>query len=69
MEVDEVPEILRKLDHIHRLVLTFKGEVNLPEWLRDMDIEDLVVYGKISKAESRRLKQKFAHIQIYPQNV
>lgn len=68
LEVDSVPDILRKFEHINRLILTFKDKIVLPDWLKDIDIDSLIVFGKINKEAMATLKQQFAHILINPNN-
>lgn len=64
--VDIVPDILMKLEHIHQLVIRFTGDIELPEWLDNIDIVELVVYGNIAKTEKNRLKKLFGNIIINP---
>ena len=66
LRVDVVPEILKKLEHINRLEIRFTGDIELPEWLGNMDIDEFIVYGKVSKKEKNRLKELFGNIRINP---
>ena len=66
LTVDVVPDILKKLDHINRLVINFTGDIDLPEWLGNMDIDEFIVYGKVSKMEKNRLKELFGNIVVNP---
>ena len=64
--VDVVPDILMKLEHIHRFVIRFTGDIELPEWLGNIDIDELIVYGKVANKEKKRLKELFGNIKINP---
>ena len=58
LRVKEVPEVLRKLDSIPSLTLRFKDGVRFPEWMKDVKIDHLNVFGEISKEEQKRLLEK-----------
>ena len=62
--VDEVPEVLKEFDHIYRLSLTFTKTSNLPEWLRDIQIDNLELRGKVSEADRVKAKQWFDNVRI-----
>ena len=66
LTVDVVPDILMKLEHIDRLVICFTGDIELPEWLGNVDIDELIVYGNITNTRKKRLKELFANIKINP---
>lgn len=55
LKVKEVPEVLRKLDSIPSLTLYFKDGVRFPDWMKDVKIDHLSVYGEISKEEQKQL--------------
>lgn len=66
LNIDAVPEILQKLTHINDLTLNFNGVVSIPAWFYDMDIDALVVYGKIGRETHRLLRSKFKNVKINP---
>ena len=51
LKVQEVPEMLAKLQHINGLELRFTNGIKLPAWFDKLDINYLSIYGKVSKAE------------------
>ena len=55
LRVKEVPEALGKLDSIPSLTLYFKEGVRFPEWMKDVKIDYLCVFGEISKEEQKKL--------------
>ena len=55
LRIKEVPEVLRKLDSIPSLTLYFKDGVRFPDWMKDVKIDHLSVYGEISKEEQKQL--------------
>ncbi len=59
LRIKEVPEVLRKLDSIPSLTLYFKEGVRFPEWMKDVKIDHLNVFGEISKEEQKRLLEWF----------
>ena len=66
LTVDVVPDILIKLKHINKLVISFTGDIEMPEWLKNIDIDELIVYGKVANKEKNRLKELFGNIIINP---
>ena len=61
MRVKEVPQVLSKIPHIKSLELVFTDAVVLPEWMDDMIIDTLKIYGKIKPKEKEALKKRFPH--------
>ena len=55
LKVKEVPEVLGKLGSIPSLTLYFKDGVRFPEWMKDVKIGHLSVFGEISKEEQKKL--------------
>ncbi len=55
LRIKEVPEVLRKLDSIPSLTLYFKDGVRFPDWMKDVKVDHLSVYGEISKEEQKQL--------------
>lgn len=53
LKVKEVPEILRKMDSIPSLTLYFRDGVRFPEWMKDVKIDHLNVFGEITKEEQK----------------
>ena len=60
LTVDEVPEILSRLDHIKRLRLVFTGDVKLPDWFFKLKIDSLSIDGKMTKKQKARLEKHFS---------
>ena len=55
LKVKEVPEVLKELDVIPSLTLYFKEGVRFPEWMKEVRIGHLNVFGEISKEEQKKL--------------
>jgi len=55
LRVKEVPEVLKKMDSITSLTLYFKDGVRFPEWMKDVKVENLIVFGEITKDERKKL--------------
>ncbi len=55
LKVKEVPEVLGKLGVIPSLTLYFKDSVRFPEWMKDVTIGHLSVFGEISKEEQKKI--------------
>lgn len=51
LKVTEVPEMLAKLQHIRSLKLTFTDDIVLPEWFDQIKIDNLIIWGKLTKIE------------------
>lgn len=49
LKVTEVPEMLAKLQHIRSLKLTFTDDIVLPEWFDQIEIDNLIIWGKLTK--------------------
>ncbi|MBO7615605.1 MAG: DUF4419 domain-containing protein [Bacteroidales bacterium] len=58
LKVKEVPEVLKELDVIPSLTLYFKEGVRFPEWMKEVRIGHLNVFGEISKEEQKRLLER-----------
>ena len=50
IKVQEVPEMLAKLQHINGLDLEFTNTIKLPEWFNKLEINYLSIRGKVTKA-------------------
>ena len=59
LRVNEVPEVLKELKHIESLELEFTDEVKLPDWFFDLDIETLLITGKMSENTREMLKKRY----------
>jgi hypothetical protein len=62
--VDEVPEVLKEFDHIYALVLTFTKTSELPDWLRDIQIDYLELKGKVSATDRVKAQTWFKNVRI-----
>lgn len=68
LKVTEVPDMLAKLQHIRSLKLTFTDDIVLPEWFDQIEIDNLIIGGKLTKIED--LPQVLDKIkQIYYLNI
>jgi hypothetical protein len=59
LRVDKVPEELRSVNHYDRLELRFTDEVEIPDWMDSMDIDSLIIQGKMSADQKKELKRRF----------
>lgn len=59
LRVDEVPEILKELKEINKLDLYFNKRVSIPEWLKNIPIKELSIYGDISQQEKEKILKWF----------
>ena len=59
LRVTKVPEELRAVRHYHSLELRFTDEVDIPDWMDDMDIGSLIIQGKMSADQKKILKRRF----------
>ena len=69
LKVKEVPEVLKELGVIPSLTLRFKDGVRFPEWMKDVKIDHLSVFGEISKEERKRLLERCPSSTIRVNNV
>ncbi len=69
LKVKEVPEILRKMDSIPSLTLYFRDGVRFPEWMKDVKIDHLNVFGEITKEEQKKLLERCPSSTIRVNNV
>ncbi|MBQ9362174.1 MAG: DUF4419 domain-containing protein [Bacteroidaceae bacterium] len=67
LTVEEVPEILAKLQHIKSLKIRFTSAVRLPDWMDTLTIDHFYIYigGQLSKAEKEAIRQRFPNVEIY----
>ena len=67
--MDSVPDNLRYLKHIRILDLSFKGEVLLPEWMNDIEIEDMTIRAKaLTDEEKEQIKGRFPNTKLHFSN-
>ena len=57
--IDIVPEVLKRFKHIQYLDLSFVGNVIIPEWLDDIEIDTLVIYGRMTEEEKDDIRKRF----------
>ena len=61
----ELPEVLSKMKHIHKLdLLFFDIPVILPTWLERIQIDKLFVRGKLSDEEISLIRQRFPQTEL-----
>ncbi len=65
LSIYEVPEVLKMFDTIYSLSLYFKKRVFIPEWMKTKTIGKLVISGKISKREKKKILEWFPYTEIY----
>ena len=59
LRVDKVPEELRAVQHYGMLELRFNDKVEIPDWMDNMDIDRLIINGKVSADQKKDLKRRF----------
>ena len=59
LRVSKVPEELRAVQHYEFLRLDFTGKVEIPDWMYDLDIEELEINGDVSPALKKKLRERF----------
>ena len=64
LPAEEVMPILQKIKHAEYLQLSFKGKVELPEWMDDMQIDHFIIYNDITADEEKALKKRFPKLEI-----
>lgn len=65
LRVQEMPEILAKLNHIHRIKLEFTDKVVIPDWFYDLSIDYLIIKGKVSNKDKAKLLEHFPYSKFY----
>ena len=58
LRVSKVPEELRSVKHYDWLELQFTNKVEIPEWMYDLEIDNLTIKGKISAEQKKELKRR-----------
>lgn len=64
LPAEEVMPILQKIKHAEYLQLSFKGKVELPDWMDDMQIDHFTIYNDITADEEKALKKRFPKMEI-----
>lgn len=65
LDVDEVPQILQKLDVINKLMLRFEGNINLPEWFFTLNIQELRLMGSATEEYKELIRSYFPNVEFY----
>ena len=52
LRVQEVPEVLSRIEHIRNLRLEFTDKVVIPEWFYNMSIDNLSIKGDVTKEDN-----------------
>lgn len=64
LRVEEVPEVLSRLEHIKRLSLEFTGKVTLPDWFYHLTIDELTIQGYMSDVVKAKILKHFPNAQV-----
>ena len=59
LRVDKVPEELRSVKHYDMLELRFTDKVEIPDWMDSLEIDRLIINGKVSADQKKELKRRF----------
>ena len=59
LRVNEVPEVLSRLEHIKRLNLVFTDDVVLPDWFYNLQIDNLRIEGKLTDEQEAAIRGHF----------
>ena len=59
LRVDKVPEELRAVKHYDMLELRFTDKVEIPDWMESLEIDRLIINGKVSADQKKQLKRRF----------
>jgi hypothetical protein len=59
LRVDKVPEELRSVKHYDMLELRFTDKVEIPDWMDSLEIDHLIINGKVSADQKKQLKRRF----------
>ena len=65
LRIKEVPLELFDISHIRSLTLDFFGKINLPNWMDNIHIDSLTVYGEANSEDINHLYQRFKNITIH----
>jgi len=64
LHIDTVPEILKELKSVGKLELFFTHHVVIPDWMDEMEIEELEIHGEILEEEIKSLKKRFSKTKL-----
>lgn len=64
LRVQEVPEVLSRIEHIRNLRLEFTDKVVIPEWFYNMSIDNLSIKGDVTKEDKAKLLEYFPKAYI-----
>ena len=64
LEISKVPEELKAVEHYDLLELRFKDKVEIPEWFYQIDIDQLIIRGKVSSAQKKKLEERFGEDNV-----
>ncbi|RRD77281.1 DUF4419 domain-containing protein [Tannerella forsythia] len=64
IEIEEVPEHLKKFNEIYSLHLRFRNQVSIPEWLKEIRIGRLQIDGKITDEETEKILRWFPDTEL-----
>lgn len=59
LRVDKVPEELGAVKHYDMLELRFTDKVEIPDWMDSLEIDLLIINGKVSADQKKQLKRRF----------
>lgn len=64
LRVQEVPEVLSRIEHIRNLRLEFTDKVVIPEWFYNISIDNLSIKGDVTKEDKAKLLEYFPKAYI-----
>ena len=64
IRVKEIPDAIFELDEIYKLEISFVGDILIPDKLKEIEIEKLVLSGKIDNPEIERIRRLFPDTQL-----
>ncbi|MFV0269202.1 MAG: DUF4419 domain-containing protein [Draconibacterium sp.] len=64
IRVKEIPDAIFELDEIYKLEISFVGDILIPDKLKEIKIEKLVLSGKIDNPEIDRIRKLFPSTQL-----
>jgi hypothetical protein len=56
-DVDEIPDVARRIGAVDQLNITFKDSIHVPDWIDDVKAESLILEGKYNESTLVRLRQ------------
>ena len=56
-DVDEIPDVARRIGAVDQLNITFKDSIHVPDWIDDVKAESLILEGKYNESTLARLRQ------------